>query len=126
MEVTGGKGAGIVIDAIGGTVFGECMRSMAYEGRLAMVGYLDRVLESTIDLATLHAKRLKLFGVSAVGRSPEQRAAAVRGFKADFLPLIAAGRLKPHVDRAFAFDELAAAKAYMEADAHVGKIAVVM
>jgi len=64
---------------------------MAYEGRLAMVGYLDRVLESTIDLATLHAKRLKLFGVSAVGRSPEQRAAAVRGFKADFLPLIAAG-----------------------------------
>jgi NADPH:quinone reductase-like Zn-dependent oxidoreductase len=126
MEVTGGKGANLVIDAIGGTVFGECMRSMAYEGRLAMVGYLDRVLESTIDLATLHAKRLKLFGVSAVSRSPEQRAAAVRGFKADFLPLIAAGRLKPYVDRAFPFNELAAAKAYMEADAHVGKIAVVM
>jgi NADPH2:quinone reductase len=126
MEVTGGKGADLVIDAVGGTVFGECMRSMAYEGRLAMVGYLDRVLESTIDLATLHAKRLKLFGVSAVGRSPEQRAAAVHGFKADFLPLIAAGRLKPYVERAFSLDELPAAKAFMEADAHVGKIAVVI
>jgi NADPH:quinone reductase len=126
MEATGGNGAGLVIDAIGGTVFAECMRSMAYEGRLAMIGYLDRVLESTIDLAALHAKRLKLFGVSAVLRPPEQRAAAVRAFKADFLPLIAAGRLKPYVDRTFSLDELAAAKAYMEADAHVGKIAVVM
>ncbi len=115
-----------MIDAVGGTVFGECMRSMAYEGRLAMVGYLDRVLESTIDLATLHAKRLKLFGVSAVSRTPEQRAAAVRAFKADFLPLIAAGRLKPYVDRVFSLDELPAAKAFMEADAHVGKIAVAM
>jgi NADPH:quinone reductase len=126
MEATGGGGADIVIDAIGGTVFGECLRSMAYEGRLAMVGYLDRVLESTIDLATLHAKRLKLFGVSAVNRSPDQRTAAVRAFRADVLPLISAGRLKPYVDRAFPFDELPAAKAYMEADAHVGKIAVVM
>ena len=126
MDVTGGKGADLVIDAVGGTVFGECMRCMAYEGRLAMVGYLDRVLESTIDLALLHAKRLKLFGVSAVGRSPEQRAAAVRAFKADFLPLIAAGRLKPYVDRVFPLDELPAAKAFMEADAHVGKIAVVI
>jgi NADPH2:quinone reductase len=126
MEVTGGKGANIVIDAVGGTVFGECMRSMAYEGRLAMIGYLDRELESTIDLATLHAKRLKLFGVSAVLRPAEERAAAVRAFKADFLPLIAAGRLKPYVDRTFSLDELPAAKAFMEADAHVGKIAVLM
>lgn len=124
MEVTGGKGAGIVVNGIGGSVFAECVRSLAYEGRLAMVGYLDRVLEGTIDVAKLHASRLTLFGVSAVLRPPEQRIAAVHAFVTDFLPLIAAGRLKPVVDRVFPFAELPAAKAYMESDAHVGKIAV--
>lgn len=124
MEVTGGKGADIVVNGIGGSVFAECMRSLAYEGRLATVGYLDGVLEGTIDIAKLHADRLTLYGVSAVKRPPEARVAAARAFVADFLPLIAAGRLKPFIDRVFPFSELPAAKAYMESDAHVGKIAV--
>ena len=126
MEVTGGTGAAIAVNGIGGSVFAECMRSLAYEGRLAMVGYVDGVLESTIDVARLHANRLSLYGVSAVLRPPEQRVAAVRAFVADFLPLIAAGRLTPYVDRVFPFAELPAAKAYMESGAHVGKIAVTL
>ena len=124
MEVTGGNGADIVVNGIGGSVFAECVRSLAYEGRLATVGYLDRVLESTIDLAKLHADRLAVFGVSAVKRPQAERVEAVRAFVADFLPLIAVGRLKPAIDRVFPFAELPAAKAYMESDAHVGKIAV--
>jgi NADPH2:quinone reductase len=124
MDVTGGNGAGIAINGIGGSVFAECVRCLAFEGRLAMVGYLDGVLEGTIDVAKLHADRLTLFGVSAVRRPPEDRVAGVRAFVADFLPLIAAGRLKPVIDRVFPFAELPAAKAYMESDAHVGKIAV--
>src|SRR5689334_21625191 len=41
MEATGGKGANVVINTVGGTVFPECIRSMAFEGRLAIVGYVD-------------------------------------------------------------------------------------
>jgi NADPH:quinone reductase len=124
IAATGGKGADLIVNGIGGTVFAECQRSMAYQGRLAMIGYLDRVLESTIDVAKLHADRQTFFGVSQVSRTPEQRVAGARAFKEDFLPLIASGVLKPHIDRVFSFDELPAAKAYMEADAHVGKIAI--
>jgi NADPH:quinone reductase-like Zn-dependent oxidoreductase len=48
----------------------------------------------------------------------------VRGFVRDVLPGFADGRIRPLVDRVFAFAELPAAKAYMESDAQVGKIAI--
>jgi len=84
------------------------------------------VLKSEIDLEALHTKRLTLFGVSNRLRTPEQRAVTVRGFAADILPFIAAGKIKAVIDRVFPFSELPAAKAYMESNAQVGKIAVRM
>ncbi len=87
-------------------------------------GAVDGVLKSEIDLEALHTKRLTLFGVSNRLRTPEQRAVTVRGFAADILPFIAAGKIKPLIDRVFPFSELPAAKAYMESNAQVGKIAV--
>ncbi len=94
---------------------------MAFEARLATVGYVDCVLRGQIDIEALHAKRLTLFGVSNKLRTPQQRAEAVPGFVADLLPLIGSGRIKPVIDRVFPFAELAQAKAYMESDAHLGK-----
>ena len=105
-------------------MFAECVRSLAYQGRLAMVGYVDGVMKAEIDLDALHAKRLTLFGVSNKLRTPEQRAAGVRAFVTDLLPLFADGRLRPIVDRIYSFDELLEAKAYMETNAHLGKIVV--
>jgi NADPH:quinone reductase len=124
MKATGGKGVDLVVNNVGGTVFPECIRSLAYEGRLATVGYLDGVMKAELDLAALHAKRLRLFGVSNKLRTAPQRAATVEGFKRDFLPLFAAGKLKPLVHRVFAFADLPKAKEAMEADTHVGKIVV--
>jgi NADPH:quinone reductase len=124
MKATADKGVGLVVNTIGGTVFAECMRSLAYEGRLATVGYLDRTLEAKIDLEALHAKRLTLFGVSNKLRPAAQRALTVRAFERDFLPYFADGRIVPVVDRVFAFDEVAAAHAYFESNAMVGKVVV--
>ena len=124
MKATGGKGVNLVVNNVGGTVFPECIRSLAYEGRLATVGYLDGVMKAELDLEALHSKRLRIFGVSNKLRTAAQRAATVEGFKRDFLPLFASGKLKPLVDRVYDFDELPKAKEAMEADAHVGKIVV--
>jgi NADPH2:quinone reductase len=124
LAATSGKGANLVVNNVGGTVFPACVRALAYEGRLATVGYVDGVMTSEIDLEALHTKRLRLFGVSNKLRGPEQRAATVRGFVADLLPALADGRIRPVIDRVFAFDELPAAKALMESDAHLGKLVV--
>lgn len=126
MQATGGKGAGLVVNTVGGSVFAECVRCMAFEGRLATVGYVDNVLESTIDIQALHAKRLTLFGVSNKLRTPEQRASGVPGFVRDFLPLFADGRIRPLIDSVYDFDELPAARARMEANRHAGKIVLRM
>jgi len=126
MKATGGKGVDLVVNNVGGSVFAECIRTLAFQGRLATVGYLDRVMKAELDIDALHAKRLKLFGVSNKHRNAEQRAATVRGFTADFLPYFASGRLKPLVDRVYRFDELPQAKALVESDAHLGKVVIRM
>lgn len=122
LEATGGKGVDLVINAVGGSVFAEAMRCLAFQGRLAMVGYVDGVLHADIDLEALHAKRLKLFGVSNKLRTKAQRASGVPRFVADILPHLARGTVAPLLDRSFPFEQLALAKARMESDAHVGKI----
>ena len=124
MQATGGRGADLAVNTVGGSVFAECVRALAFEGRLAIVGYVDGQLKAEMDLEALHAKRLRLFGVSNKLRNAEQRAATVRGFAADLLPAIADGRIKPLVDRVFPFAELPQAKALMESNAHTGKIVV--
>jgi NADPH:quinone reductase-like Zn-dependent oxidoreductase len=124
LDATGGKGANLVVNNVGGSVFPETIRALAYEGRHATIGYVDGVLHADLDIETLHTKRLTLFGVSNRLRTAEQRAVTVRGFAADVLPYIASGKIKPVIDRVFPFEELPAAKAYMESNAQVGKIAV--
>ena len=126
MKETGGKGVDLVVNTVGGTVFAECIRCLAFEGRLATVGYVDDTLKAEIDIQALHMKRLTLFGVSNKLRSADQRAAGVPRFLRDLLPAIADGRIAPLVDRVFPFDELPAAKAHMESNRHAGKIVLAM
>ncbi|MEP6701960.1 MAG: zinc-binding dehydrogenase, partial [Betaproteobacteria bacterium] len=90
------------------------------------VGYVDGVLKADMDIEALHSKRLTLFGVSNKLRTAAERAVTMRGMVHAVLPAIADGRIKPLIDRVFTFDELPAAKAYMESNAHLGKIAIRM
>jgi len=126
IAATGGKGANLVVNNVGGSVFAECVRALAFQGRLATVGYVDGQLKAEIDIDALHAKRLVLFGVSNKLRSAAQRAESARGFVTDILPFIADGRIRPVIDKVYAFDDLPAAKKHMESNAHLGKIVVRM
>ncbi|MSQ18589.1 MAG: zinc-binding alcohol dehydrogenase [Betaproteobacteria bacterium] len=122
MAATDKKGVDLIVNNVGGTVFAECVRLLAFEGRLATVGYLDHTMTSEIDLDALHAKRLKLFGVSNKLRNAAQRSVTVRAFEQDVLPFIANGTIKPVIDRVFPFNELPAALAYVLSNQTVGKV----
>ncbi len=126
MAATGEQGVSLVVNNVGGTVFAECLKSLAYQGRLATVGYLDRTTSAEIDLGALHAKRLRLFGVSNKLRQPAERALTVRAFERDFLPYFADGRLEPLIDRVFALQEIEAARAYFDSNAMIGKVVVAL
>ena len=124
LEATGGKSVDLAVNLVGGTVFGACLRSLANFGRLAVVGYVDGVMTTELDLEATHGKRLEIFGISNAALTPAMRAEATRGFNRDVMPAIADGRIVPPIDRVFAFDELPKAKAYVESGTQIGKVVV--
>lgn len=121
-EITGGQGVKLAVNCVGGSYFPECMRSLAILGRLATVGYTDGVYKNEIDLRELHGNRYAVFGVSNVRLSAERRAETVQAFMRDVVPALANGSTTPLIDRVFDFEQLPAAKAYLESNAQVGKI----
>jgi NADPH2:quinone reductase len=124
MQATEGKGVNLAVNTVGGTVFAESLRSLAFQGRMGIVGYVDGILSAPIDLEALHAKRLTVFGVSNKLRTPVQRASGIAQFTAQMLPALADGRIKPLLDRVFTFEALPQAKAHMESNQHTGKIVI--
>lgn len=122
MDATSQHGADLAINTVGGSTFAENMRALAFEGRLATVGFVDGIGHGDIDLGALHVKRLTVFGVSNKQRTKEQRSAAVLRFVAEVLPHFDSGALKPQIDCVMDLAQLPAAKARMESGAHVGKI----
>lgn len=122
-SATDGKGVDVIIDNVGGTVFQDNLRAMAYKGRLVQVGRLA-TSTSEIDLDFLARWRLRVIGTSFRQRNADETLAASEQFAATMLPAIADGRLRPVVDRVFPLDELQAAYDYMETNAQVGKIVI--
>src|SRR5690606_9462055 len=123
--LTGG-GANLAVNCVGGTLFAACLDALTLGGRLATVGYVDGAYRAEIDLQRLHANRHIVFGISNSRIGEAGHAATTRGFMRDILPAFEAGQITPLIDRTFAFDELPAAKAHMESNAHVGKIVIRM
>lgn len=124
LDATGGSGIDLAVNLVGGTVFSACQKSLGKFGRLAVVGYVDGVMTTPLDLEAVHGKRHEIFGISNAPLTPAMRAEATLGFNRDVMPAIADGRIQPVIDRVFPFDQLPAAKAYVDAGTQIGKVVV--
>ena len=124
LEATGGKGYNLALNLIGGSVFPELVRCAANQGRIAIIGYVDDQHHAEIDLETVHGKRLQIFGVSNTRMSAPQRAEAMKNFARDILPGFADGKITAVIDKVFSFDQVVAAKAYVETNAQLGKVVI--
>jgi len=111
-ELTGGRGVDQVIDTGGGTLE-KSIKSTAWEGEVEFVGMLDRTA-SALDIRTLYTAIARLRVVAA-------------GNRAQFIAMnraISVAKLKPVIDRVFAFDELPAAFRYYESNQPLGKVVI--
>ena len=126
MEVTDNKGVQLAINIVGGSVFQDCLSSLAIGGRLAIVGYVDGMKESHIDLAKLHARRLSIFGVSNKYRTPAERIELVQRVKKDVMPFFQNGAIKPLIHSVFPASDAQQAIELMHSNAHTGKIVLTL
>jgi NADPH2:quinone reductase len=118
---TGGKGADVILDIIGGDYIERNYAAAAVEGRIVQIAHQGSP-RATVDFTRLMLKRLHHTGSTLRSRSVADKAAIARAIEADVLPLLAAGRVKPVIDSTFPFRQAAAAHARMESSAHIGKI----
>jgi NADPH:quinone reductase-like Zn-dependent oxidoreductase len=124
LQITGGAGVSLAVNLVGGSAFAGCLEALTDFGRLAVVGYVDGQMLTGLDIEPVHGKRLQIFGLSNAPLSTAARAIAQRGFERDVMPAITDGRIVPVIDRTFSFDELPAAKQYVDQNTLLGKVAI--
>jgi len=121
-ERTGGRGADIVVDPVGGDRFTDSLRSLAPEGRLLVVGFTGG------EIPTVKVNRLLLNNISVVGVGWgafwHGRPGYLREQWTDLLPLLEAGRLDPPLGRTYPLEQAAAAVAELDERRATGKILI--
>jgi NADPH:quinone reductase len=122
---TGGKGVNLVVDQISAGVASMNMQAAAVLGRIVNVGRLGGMTgDFDFDLHAL--KRIDYIGVTFRTRSPDEFRAIVKAAYLDLWPAVEAGKLSLPIDRTFPLDDVAGAIAHMQANAHFGKIVLVV
>jgi NADPH:quinone reductase-like Zn-dependent oxidoreductase len=110
-RITNKRGVDVVVEHVGTATWDESLASLAPAGRLVTCGATTGY-DAKIDLRFLFSRQLSLLG-SYMGAKDELQTV---------MKLVAAGRLKPVVDRVFPLEEAAAAHAYLEAGRQFGKV----
>jgi NADPH2:quinone reductase len=124
-DATGGRGVNLIIDQVSASVADENMKAASVLGRIVNVGRLGG-FKGMFDF-DLHAlKRIDYIGVTFRTRSPDEVREIVRRMREDLWPHVESGRLALPIDRTYPLAEAAAALAHMKANAHFGKIALVV
>jgi NADPH2:quinone reductase len=111
--ITGGKGADVIYDPVGGALFDEGLRAIAWEGRLLVIGFAS----GTIPQVAANLMLVKNCAVVGVywGAYSLRKPQVLSDSLAALLGWYAEGKLKPHISHTFPLEQAAdALKALME------------
>jgi NADPH:quinone reductase len=114
-------GADVILELIGAPNLDFDFGVLARKGRIVVVGTIAGD-QGGISLRSLMGKRATLRGTMLRARPLEEKAAAVQAFAASVVPLLAAGRALPDIERVFPADEVTAAFDHLGKPGKTGKI----
>lgn len=121
--LTSGRGVDVVYDAVGGAYSEAALRAIAWEGRHLVVGFAaGDIPKIPLNLTLLKGCQIVgvFWGMFAMREPERNRAHAER-----VMAWVGEGKLSPHVDSVFRFDQAGAALRAMEARAVRGKVVLV-
>jgi len=121
MRLTDKKGCDVIVDSVGGPTLQTSILSLAYRGRVSMVGAAGRE-PMTVDVGTMMGGNRSLSGVflgAEIGTERVQK--NIEKLIAD----VAKGELKVLIDREFPLSQAAEAHRYIESRQAVGRVLLI-
>ena len=109
---------------VGGDYVSRNLAVAAMHGRIVQIAFL-KGSKVEVDLLPVMMKRLTLTGSTLRPRSVAEKAEIARALEAKVWPLLAQGKIRPHIYKTFPLAEAAEAHRLMESSAHIGKIVLV-
>lgn len=119
-ELTKGRGVDVIYDPVGGDLFDQAVRRLAWEGRYLVIGFASgRIPSLPANIALL--KNASIVG-TFWGAYLQNDRGLIRDSFAILTDWYAAGLLKPHIQRVFALDEAPAALRQLMDRRAMGKV----
>lgn len=119
-ELTGGKGADVIYDPVGGDYAEPALRAIAWKGRYLVVGFAAGDIPK-IPLNLTLLKGCQIVGVFWGAFTNIERAAHEENLS-ELMSMFAAGTIKPHVSKTYALEDAASALNDMAARRVQGKV----
>ncbi len=118
--VTGGKGVNVVLDVVGGQAFEASLRSLAFGGRIVVLGF------TSAEIPNIKSNYLLLKNIAAVGmtingyfaKQPEM----VNAAQVEIINLWRQGKIRPNIHAELSLHEFANAFEMLENREVVGKV----
>lgn len=122
---TGGRGANVALDLVGGAYLRATIDALAPGGRIILIGTVAGA-EATIPLGAVLRKRLMIRGTVLRSRALAERTRDARSLDSEVVPLLQSGTVQPVIDRVFPLDQIADAHRLVESNSTVGKVVLRM
>jgi len=119
--LTNKLGVNCILDMVGGPYIEKNLRSLALEGRLVQIAFLQPS-KVELDCMPIMLKRLTFTGSTLRPRSVEQKGAIARALREKVWPLLESKKAGTVIHATFPLAEAAKAHAMMEESSHIGKI----
>ncbi|MFE9448842.1 NAD(P)H-quinone oxidoreductase [Streptomyces sp. NPDC006739] len=123
-QATDGAGADVILDNMGAKYLDRNVQALTVNGRLAIIGMQGGV-KGELNIGTLLGKRAAISATSLRARPLTEKASIVAAVREHVWPLLAAGHVRPVVDREVPMPEAAEAHRLVEASGHIGKVLLV-
>lgn len=123
-EATGGHGADVILDVVGAKYLARNIAALADGGRLVVIG-MQGGTKAELDINALVRKRAGVIGTALRSRpvtGPGSKGEVVAAVVEHLWPLVAAGRVRPVIDRVLDLPDAAAGHRRLVEGGHLGKV----